>query len=155
MKRFCIACIIVFVIFFMIGFFSESDHKKVISVIDGDTIVIDQNKVKVKIRLAEIDSPENKQPFGIKSKDVLEDKILGKWVVIDGKKKDRDQRIIGKVYLNGRYINQEMVKEGYAWHYPQYSNSKELAQIQLNTKKKKLGLWIDKNPVPPWEFRHK
>jgi len=42
---------------------------------------------------------------------------------------------------------------GMAWHYQEFSKAPELARAQELVKAKKLGLWQEKNPVPPWEFR--
>ena len=69
------------------------------------------------------------------------------------KKKDRYGRIIGEVMIGSRHINLEMVQDGMAWHYKQYSKSKELAEAEDLARKEKKGLWVDKEPVPPWEFR--
>lgn len=44
----------------------------VVAITDGDTIkVLDKNNQQIKIRLASIDAPEQKQPFGMKSKQML------------------------------------------------------------------------------------
>lgn len=44
----------------------------VIAITDGDTIkVIDQNQRLYKVKLASIDAPERKQPYGLKSKQAL------------------------------------------------------------------------------------
>jgi len=41
-----------------------------------------------------------------------------------------------------------------AWVYDQYaSNHKHLYRIQEDAKTNRRGLWVDKNPVPPWEWR--
>ncbi len=49
----------------------------VIGVSDGDTItVLDQNNTQYKIRLAGIDAPEKKQPFGNVSKKSLSDLVF-------------------------------------------------------------------------------
>ena len=61
--------------------------------------------------------------------------------------------ILGDVYLGDRHINLEMVQDGLAWHYKQYSKSKELAEAEDEARKEKKGLWADKEPMPPWEFR--
>lgn len=126
----------------------------VVSISDGDTItVLLKDKTQQKVRLAEIDCPEKKQAFGNKAKEELGKKIWGKQVDVEWTKKDRYGRVIGKVYLNGRYVNKEMIQEGWAWHYTKYSNSPEMADAQEYAKKNKIGLWADKNPIPPWDFR--
>ena len=35
----------------------------------------------------------------------------------------------------------------------QYSKSKELAEAEEEARREKKGLWLDKSPEPPWEFR--
>jgi len=135
---------------------SISNTGNVVGISDGDTItVLQPDKIQMKVRLAEIDCPEKKQPFGNKAKEALSEKIFGKYVKVEWTKKDRYGRVIGKVYLNGRYINKEMIEEGWAWHYTDYSHSPEMAEAQECAKNHKLGLWADKHPVPPWDFRKK
>jgi micrococcal nuclease len=135
---------------------SISDSSNVVGISDGDTItVLQPDKTQIKVRLAEIDCPEKKQPFGTKAKEELSNKIFGKHVKVEWTKKDRYGRVIGKVYLNDRYINKEMIKEGWAWHYTEYSRSPEMSEAQEYAKSHKSGLWADKHPVPPWEFRKK
>jgi endonuclease YncB( thermonuclease family) len=127
---------------------------KVVSIADGDTItLLDAAKVQHKIRFQGIDAPEKKQAFGTKSKEVLSEKIGEKEVVVTWKEKDRYGRILGEVMLGNRHINLEMVQDGMAWHYKQYSKSKELANAEDAARKAEEGLWVDKEPVPPWEFR--
>ena len=127
---------------------------KVVSIADGDTItVLDSAKVQHKIRLQGIDAPEKKQAFGTKSKERMSEKVGGEEVVVQWKEKDRYGRILGEVMVGKRHINLEMVQDGMAWHYKQYSKSKELAEAEDEARKTKKGLWADKEPVPPWEFR--
>jgi endonuclease YncB( thermonuclease family) len=48
------------------------------AITDGDTIkVVDDQNQQHKIRLASIDAPERKQPYGLKSKQMLSD-LIGK-----------------------------------------------------------------------------
>jgi hypothetical protein len=56
--------------------------------------------------------------------------------------------------VDGRWINLEMVKEGWAWHYKAYSSDKTLADAEVAAKKIRRGLWADSNPTPPWEYRN-
>lgn len=125
---------------------------KVVKVVDGDTInVLDSNQTQHKIRLFGIDAPEKKQSFGNKAREYLASLIAGKDVVVLVKDKDRYQRSIGIVLLDGKDINKEMVKNGYAWAYLEYS--KDYISEQADAKSFKLGLWSEENPLKPSEFR--
>lgn len=137
---------------------------KVLRVVDGDTIVISSfhwfGPNTIHVRLADIDAPEKAQKFGKESTEVLSNKILHKRISVVGNKKDRYQRLIGKIYFWNRYINKEMVSEGYAWHEKKYSQSKRnqvevklMEDAETNARKNKLGLWKQLHPIPPWEFR--
>ena len=133
---------------------AEELRGKVVRITDGDTVtVLDAEKMQHKIRLQGIDAPEKKQAFGARSKELLTDKIAGQEVVIEWKERDRYGRILGEVMLGRRHINLEMVQEGMAWHYVQYSKSKELARAELAARASHTGLWADRDPIPPWEFR--
>lgn len=127
---------------------------KVVGIADGDTItVLDAAKVQHKIRLEGIDAPEKGQAFGTKSKVKMSETVGEKDVVVRWSKKDRYGRILGDVYLGDRHINLEMVQDGLAWHFKRYSSAKELAEAEDEARKTKKGLWVDKEPVPPWDYR--
>lgn len=133
---------------------AEELRGKVVSIADGDTItVLDAANIQHKVRLQGIDAPEKKQAFGTKSKEDLSEKIGEKEVVVKWTEMDRYGRTLGEVTLGTRHVNLEMVQDGMAWHYKQYSNSKELAEAEDEARKAKKGLWVDKKPLPPWEFR--
>lgn len=124
---------------------------KVVSIHDGDTITVLQGKQQVKIRLYGIDAPELKQPYGKKSKQFLANLIAGEVVEVEENGKDRYKRTIGTVYLGGADINAQMVANGYAWAYRKFS--KKYTPQESQAKKQGLGLWRDKEPAPPWEWR--
>jgi endonuclease YncB( thermonuclease family) len=128
---------------------------KVVSVHDGDTVtVLDENNHQYKIRLASIDAPERSQAFGQRSREALADKVFGKTIRVDWREHDKYGRTVGTIYLGGRCVNTEMVKEGWAWQYRKYSDSPELAIAEKTARGSGLGLWSKANPEPPWEFRH-
>ena len=127
---------------------------KVDSIVDGDTLtVLTADKQRIKIRLSGIDTPERKQAFGTKAKQALSSKVFGKTVRVRDNGQDRYKRTLGDIFLGDRWINLELVEEGYAWHYKHYSKDKRLAQAEVEARAAKRGLWSDNNPVPPWEFR--
>jgi endonuclease YncB( thermonuclease family) len=126
---------------------------KVVKIADGDTMTVLLDKTQHKIRLEGIDAPEKGRAYGTKARQALADKIFGETVRVDWKKRDRYGRIIGRVYLGDRDISLEMVKDGWAWHYKQYSKEAALADAEKEARKAGRGLWADKNPAPPWEWR--
>lgn len=133
---------------------------RVVGVTDGDTItVLDAAKVQHKIRLAGIDAPEKKQPFGNGSKESLSDLAFGKTVNVETNKRDRYGREIGKILVNGRDVNLVQVERGMAWFYRQYQREQSLNDRALYeaaedaARAGKRGLWRDVDPTPPWDFR--
>jgi endonuclease YncB( thermonuclease family) len=133
---------------------------QVVGVSDGDTItLLDANKTQHKIRLAGIDAPEKAQPFGQASKKSLSDLIFNKQVNVHWEKKDRYQRVLGKVILGEQDICLEQVKRGMAWHYKQYQRDQtpedrmryDLAEKEARANR--IGLWSDEEPIEPSMFR--
>ena len=156
------------IILFSISTYTYGDfNAQVVRIVDGDTIqVIDSNGIKFKIRLLGIDTPELKQRFGYESSLSLKKIIDEKSVIIISKPEKnkpytlgRYKRIIGKIILNGKDINLEMVQKGMAWHYKKYIKSQNVEDRQSynnaeqDARLNKIGLWSDVNPVAPWEWR--
>ena len=82
--------------------------------------MLDDNKVQHRIRLAGIDAPEKKQPFGQRSKQSLSDLVFDKAVTVETNKRDKYRREVGKVLVGGVDANLEQVKRGMAWYYKAY-----------------------------------
>lgn len=133
---------------------AETISGKVIRIADGDTITILRERTQYKIRLNGIDAPESSQAFGQKSKQALGSFLEGKSVSVETTEKDHYGRYIGTVFANGANANVWMVHNGWAWHYKKYSNDAKLAQLELEAKASKRGLWNDSStPIAPWEYR--
>lgn len=128
----------------------------VVGVHDGDTITVRCGQSdQMKIRLAEIDAPELRQPFGKASKQALSDAVYGKTVDIEPLKTDRYSRTVARVYVNGREVEWNLIETGLAWCYEKYLTQPECRGYEDQAKSARLGLWAGPNPTPPWEFRHK
>ncbi|PIQ20808.1 MAG: SNase-like nuclease [Cytophagales bacterium CG18_big_fil_WC_8_21_14_2_50_42_9] len=129
---------------------------KVISIKDGDTIELLKDGQPVRVRLQGVDAPEKKQDFGTRSRQFTSDLSFGQYVnlVVDGT--DRYGRTVGTIILpDGRTLNQELVRNGFAWHYKAYSKDEELARLEEEARAEKRGLWAGPNPIAPWDFRKK
>lgn len=134
---------------------------RVVGVADGDTVtVLDDSNTQHKVRLAGIDAPEKKQPYGQVSKQHLASLVFAKTVTIETAKMDRYKREIARVIVNGQDANLNQLQVGLAWHYKQYANEQPAADRQsyaaaeVSAQQGRKGLWQDANPVPPWDFRH-
>jgi micrococcal nuclease len=153
---------------------------KVIKVADGDTLTVellqqtqeqkDSNffNPKEKVRLIGIDAPEKKQGvWGIKAKDFLTTKVLGKIVELEADVTPRDQygRMLAYVYLRPNdegteLINESLVRNGMAVVYtvpPNVSKVDQLLQAQEMAKKNKAGIWSGDSPLKeiPSDYRRK
>ena len=126
----------------------------VIGISDGDTLtVLTHDKQQVKIRLAEIDAPERKQPFGTRSRQSLSDLCFGKLADVIPQAKDRYKRLVARIKCDGIDANTEQVSSGMAWVYPQYARDHNLYTAQDEARAAKRGLWSEPGAIPPWEFR--
>jgi endonuclease YncB( thermonuclease family) len=135
---------------------NETFTAKVIGVTDGDTIVVltDDNK-QIKIRLEGIDCPETKQDFGTKAKQTTVDLCFKKTVRVEQSGTDKYGRMLAFVFVGDTCINNQLIKEGMAWHYKQYNKDPELAKLEVEARKKKVGLWSHEDVIAPWDFRHR
>lgn len=129
---------------------------EVVRIIDGDTITcLTDKKGNLRVRLANIDAPEAKQPWGNKARQKLADLIFRKKVILDIQNKDRYGRYIAVIYLGSLNINNEMVLTGNAWVYNYFNKDKTLPLLEKQAKNNKVGLWsLPKNEViSPWDWR--
>lgn len=142
---------------------------KVVAVTDGDTIkILDNNKRQHKIRLTGIDAPEKAQPFGNASRKHLAFMLAGKEVRVETSKRDRYGRVLGKVWVQprdctdcGKTLNANLAQiiAGMAWWYQDYARdqpAQDRVRYELAVKQareRKLGLWSEADPVPPWAWR--
>ncbi len=140
--------------------FAQALTGKVVGIADGDTLtLLDSTNTQHRIRLAGIDSPEKGQPFGDHCKKSLSDLVFGRTVEVESSKLDRYGRVIGKVVINGLDANLEQINRGCGWHYKKYQNEQPLedrlsyTRAEANAREAGVGLWRDKDPVPPWEWR--
>jgi endonuclease YncB( thermonuclease family) len=94
---------------------------KVVGVTDGDTLtVLTAQRQQHRVRLSGIDTPERRQAFGQVSKQHLSDLAYDKTVSVVFHKRDRYQRIVGKVLVNGADAGLDQIETGMAWHFKRY-----------------------------------
>ncbi len=144
---------------------------RVSGVSDGAALtVVDSTGVPYKVRLAAIDAPESRQPYGKESKQSLSDLVLGKEVKVEWRKHDRYGRIVGKLTLQAppcatcpKTLDAGLaqLEAGLAWWDKESRREQSLADqgyyeyAEFDAKTRRIGLWQDVAPMPPWEWRKK
>jgi endonuclease YncB( thermonuclease family) len=128
---------------------TERREGLVVSVHDGDTLTVLVEKQQLKVRLAEIDAPELRQPFGNRSKQSLTELCFQESAKVELIARDRYGRSVGKVQCAGKDAGGHQVSAGMAWVYDRYSKpSSPLYPLQAEAKAAARGLWPDPAPVP-------
>ncbi len=125
---------------------------------DGDTITVVRGSFKEKIRFCGIDSPESKQPLGKESKANLQrliDEANGE-VQLSIIESDRYGRQVAEVFAGGKFLQQEQVKAGLAYHYAKYSGNcphrDAIVTAEAIARDAHLGVWSG-NYQTPWGYR--
>ena len=117
---------------------------KVTRVIDGDTFETESGE---KVRLIGINAPEMSDFYGLEAKKYLTDLIRDKLVDLqsDNISNDRDryQRLLRYVIIDGIDVNRKMVSDGFAFAYLKYKFSKSdmYENAQIRAREMNLGIW--------------
>lgn len=128
---------------------------RVVRLADGDTftLLVAGNK-QMKVRLHGIDAPERQQDFGNAARKKMQELTTGHTISIEVKDTDRYGRTVGIARReDGLVINEEMLRTGLAWHYKAYDKNQKWDRMEQEARNKKVGLWSQPNPTPPWEWR--
>ena len=132
----------------------EEMTAKVTQVIDGDSIKVrGADGKEYEVQIEGTDAPESKQEYGKESTEALKKMLFDSDVRVTWKKKDNFERLLAQVYRGDKHINAEMIKSGNAWHFKRYNQSKALADLEVEAKKDKRGLWKAETPTAPWDYR--
>jgi len=131
----------------------------VLEVHDGDTLRVRRGSQRLRVRLACIDAPELRQPWGKASRDHLRQLIGGNQqrVLLKVSGQDRYGRTVAEVFAQGRFLQAEQVRAGLAYLYPQYLNSCPDAAVvqraEAIAKRQRVGVWKQPNAIRPWQYR--
>jgi endonuclease YncB( thermonuclease family) len=126
----------------------------VVAISDGDTLTVrPDGGEQMKVRIAEIDAPESRQPFGAASKRSLSDLCFKVRAEIRPQKTDRYGRTVARVSCRGKDASAHQVRTGMAWVFDRYVTDSALYKLQDEARAAGRGLWSEPAPVPPWEWR--
>ncbi len=128
---------------------TKGDAFLVKRVVDGDTIELGDGRT---LRYIGIDTPETVKPntpvqcFGKEASKKNKELVEGKYVTLekDVNETDKYGRLLRYVYLDGVFINEQLVKEGYAHAAsfpPDVSKQEQLKEAEKFARENNLGLW--------------
>ena len=127
----------------------------VVAVHDGDTISVRASRETIRIRLEGIDCPEYRQPYSARARRFTSEKVFRKTVTVESRGRDRYDRLLARVHIDGVELNEALVRNGLAWHYGGKSPDRVLVDAERTARAARAGLWADRNPVAPWHWRRK
>ena len=122
----------------------------VIKVIDGDTITVQLQSGPIKVRLDAIDAPESNQPGGVAATAALARLVANQSVELDVTTQDRYERLVAQVTVNGRSVNEQLVKDGHAWVFRRYARNKDYCVWEHAAREQRRGLWA--LPTKDWIY---
>ena len=129
----------------------------VIGIADGDTLTARcdtrAGHGNLVVRLAGIDAPEKRQPFGHRSRQNLAALCFKQRAAIMPRATDRYGRTVARVNCDGSDAGFEQVRAGMAWAYTRYAPDADIRAAEQDARGKRLGLWADASPVEPWTWR--
>jgi len=138
---------------------ADTMHGVVIVVIDGDTVLFKPDRTHptsrafMKVRLADIDAPEQDQPHGEAATQALVALVLKQRVEMEIVATDTYGRKVGRLTVGALPVNAELVRRGYAWSLTRYRHNAELIDAQREARRTRRGLWQDDAPTAPWVWR--
>ena len=133
----------------------------VVGISDGDTLTARCGHAgsyeQIKVRIAAIDAPESRQPYGQRSRQALSRLCYAEKAQITPRDTDRYGRTVADVSCNGEDAGSRMVSGGWAWVYDYDGIATKrgggLFKLQDAARRQGLGLWADSRPTPPWDWR--
>lgn len=112
-------------------------------IIDGDTFEIENGQ---KVRMLGINSPEKNEFYYHESAEKLAQLIKGRQVKLEAGPEDVDKygRLLRYVFVDGKFVNVELIKGGYAVVHilnPDEKHFLEFKKAEKEAKERGLGIW--------------
>ena len=139
---------------------------RVLRVVDGDTIVVRLDGRRERVRYIGIDTPESVAPdrpiecYGHAAAAENRRLVGGRTVTLttDVERRDRFGRLLAYVRVEGRLVNEELVRRGFATTLeiaPNLRHAARLRALELQARRERRGLWgacarSAKRPAAPW-----
>ncbi|MPZ16647.1 MAG: hypothetical protein GEV06_01845 [Luteitalea sp.] len=132
----------------------EVFEARVIEVVDGDTIIVNDARGPLTLHLDGIDAPELDQELGREARTFLDALAVSRVVTVRVKSRaPAGAESIAWVELKGSSLSLALLEEGLAWYCRRHSGNRDLQRAETMARVKKKGLWRTLHPMPPWQHR--
>lgn len=129
----------------------EGGWRRVVRVVDGDTLLLDGDE---RVRLIGVDTPESVDPrrpvqsYGKEASAFTRRLAEGKRVrlAFDQERKDRYGRTLAYVYLeDGTLLNAEIIRQGYGHAYTRFPfrYAEQFRAYEREAREQRRGLWTE------------
>lgn len=128
-------------------------YYRVVSVSDGDTIVVNMDGREEIVRLIGVDTPETVKPnspqecFGKEASNFLKNTLSNQQVKLEpdpiNQNRDRYERLLRYVYFNDLLINKQIIEQGYGFAYLSFpfTKAEEFRLAQVSARQAGVGVW--------------
>jgi endonuclease YncB( thermonuclease family) len=120
-------------------------------VLDGDSLEVNLDGHRQQVRLLGIDAPEKDQPFADSARHYLQSLCEGRQVRLIDHGRDKYERILAEVFVGDICLNQQLVRDGYAWCYDR--ENRPMFNLEQQARAARRGLWDDPHPIRPGDWR--
>ena len=128
----------------------------VLAVPEGDTLEVLHKGTVLLIRLQDVDAPEMGQPYAAQAQALMASLALGKTarVITTGTSKPGILQKAKIVLSSGLNPSHELLKAGLGWwDRVAAPDDDSLWKLEREARIERRGLWVDTDPIPPWEWR--
>lgn len=136
----------------VVGNNPNETYATVVDVVDGDTIKVNLNGQVYSVRYIGMDTPEmtfgKNEPFAHEAYEFNKSLVQGKQVLLvrDVSETDRYGRLLRYVYVDGVFVNAELVRQGFAsaaTFPPDVAHQAEFTALMREARENKRGMWAD------------
>lgn len=143
------------------GWAEEWVDGKVVSVTDGDTVVVETRRKDVlRVRFYGVDAPETAtehwptQAYGEAASRFMQQLVGGRAVSVRLTGERTHGREVGEVFVEGRSASRELLRAGLGWWNTKFArHDGDLERLEQAARLTRRGLWQEAAPVPPWQYR--
>jgi micrococcal nuclease len=132
----------------------EVFEAKVIDVVDGDTLIVNDARGRLTLHLDGIDAPELDQELGREAKALLSKLAARKVATVRVKSRaPAGAESIARLQVKGTDLSVALLEAGLAWYCRRHTGNPDMRRAETAARLERKGIWRASHPIPPWRHR--